>query len=94
MVLSMAPESRPSPENAPQGAGSCVKPERILALDAFRGLCALFGFLAHWNLWCRIHPANDGAALLRLGLDQLDSWYRGLIWNTGGCHPGVIGFSF
>jgi peptidoglycan/LPS O-acetylase OafA/YrhL len=88
----MAPGSRPSPEKALEGAVPLAKSERVLALDAFRGLCALLVFLAHWNLWCRFHPANDWSALLRIGFDQLDSWYRALIWNTGGCHPGVIGF--
>lgn len=88
----MAHGFRPSPEKALEGSAPSAKSERVLALDAFRGLCALLVFLAHWNLWCRFHPANDGAALLRIGLDQLDHWYRALIWNTGGCHPGVIGF--
>lgn len=66
--------------------------ERILALDAFRGLCALLVFLAHWNLWCAFTPAAGWPTQLREGLMVLDTWYRALMWNTGGCHPAVVTF--
>jgi peptidoglycan/LPS O-acetylase OafA/YrhL len=88
----MDPRAPSEPAAAPGIAAAHAKPERVQALDAFRGLCALLVFLAHWNLWCRFHPGSDWSNLLRTGFDQLDHWYRALIWNTGGCHPGVIGF--
>jgi peptidoglycan/LPS O-acetylase OafA/YrhL len=87
-----SPPLRPDFSFVQPPAAPAQSPERLWALDAFRGLCAFTVFLCHWHLWSNLAPQGTTQRFVRSYGDTAYDWFVKLTWPTGGHHPAVICF--